>query len=101
MHAPTPETPGRLTQHTRASTQGSFRSEVQMTVREHDHGPGTPTSSWLFLDCTMFVFRLVLYFSRSHASISVTQLLDRQELAAVIQEETYHSDGTLNDGDEA
>jgi hypothetical protein len=37
-------------------------------------------------------FRLIPYFSRSRSSIPVTRLLDRDELAAVIQEEASCDD---------
>jgi len=46
-------------------------------------------------------FQLIPYFSHSHSSIPVTRLLDREELATVIQDEASHDDSTLDSSDKA
>lgn len=46
-------------------------------------------------------FRLIPYFSRSRTSIPVTRILDREDLAAVIEEEASPSSGAPDDGDDA
>ena len=45
-------------------------------------------------------FRLVPYFTRSRTSIPVTRLLDREDLAAVVQEEASPSNDALDSGDD-
>jgi len=46
-------------------------------------------------------FRLIPYFSRSRTSIPVTRILDRDDLADIIEEEASHNYGTPDDGDDA
>ena len=46
-------------------------------------------------------FRLIPYFSHSWTSIPVTRILEREDLAAVIQEEASLSGGALDVGDDA
>jgi hypothetical protein len=41
------------------------------------------------------------FFSRSRTSISVTRILDREDLAAVVDEEVTPSDSAPDDSDEA
>jgi hypothetical protein len=45
-------------------------------------------------------FRLIPYFSRSRTSIPVTCILDRGDLATIVEEEVSPSNGILEGGDE-
>jgi hypothetical protein len=46
-------------------------------------------------------FRLIPYFARSRTSIPVTRVLDRGDLATVIEEEASPSNGVTDDSDDA
>ena len=45
-------------------------------------------------------FRIIPYFSRSQTSIPVTRIMDRADLASVVDEDVKLSDGASDIGDE-